>query len=317
MTSSLANGARLAARLVEANFAGLSPATRRVLWAAGLAALLALLLTSPVRAQTGCPCGSCPAHRPALPPISSAASNARFFVRLRFFDSSSVTLTGPDGAPVPFALEAVGEPAGQTFWIVPSAPLAPGAHELTATATQGFVERQAFGVGRGEDITPPSIRGLRIGPPGEDRHYCGELIGGWLTWDNAWDGAPWEDSPLTLEVELSRGGVVLGTVFPARPRTESEPTEFGTSSNADCFAAAHISGLQEGEELTARVRVWDSAGNSTELSPVTFVVAREPAAPRCPSRCAATPGLGSPSRAFAAVLWLALLYARRRSRRRA
>jgi hypothetical protein len=269
-----------------------------------------------------CPDGLCMRILPRVQPgVSADHLRRRERASLRApssLDASSVTLTAADGTPVAFTLEAVGDPAAQTFWLVPSAPLAPGAHELTARARQGIIDRQAFRVAGGDDVTPPSIRGLSIGPPSSERHYCGELIGGWLSWDNAWDGAPWEDSPLTLEVELSRAGVVLGAVFPPWPRAESEPTEFGTSSNADCFASAQISGLQEGEELSAVVRVWDSAGNSTELAPITFVVAREPAAPPCAPRCAVTPGRGgSRSRVWTALLALALVGARRRSRRRA
>lgn len=267
-------------------------------------------LAVPVQAQTACPCGFCPANRSPFFAVNVApelAPNARIFARLDGFDLREVRLRTSSGAPIPFALEPAGDDAGTAFWVVPDAPLSPGSYVLAASLAVG----QEFVVLPGDDTTPPPVGGLRIGTVARS-DYCSDLTGGWISWETGPDSDV-SRSVFAVEVELWRDGAMFARVFPAQP-VFITPVEFGTSPNPECFGSAHVDGLIEGEQLTARVRVWDMAGNATGFESSTFTVARSGPV-QCLQSCAATPGRHLPPTGHGLLALLALLLAASSRRR--
>ncbi len=274
-----------------------------LIWSLGLIVGLWCTTFAPAAAQGPCTCGRCPADLAPFFAVDvpvSLAPNARILARMFRFDPASTTLTTAAGEPVAFALEPTGDTNVDAFWVVPAASLTPGGYRLAATRSGGGPPiTQAFVVSGADDTTPPPVTGLRVVDI-RANEYCGDLIGGWVVWDST---VPREviDGVIALEVELWRDGVMFARVFPAQPVTSA--VEFGTSENPDCFGGAHVDGLMEGEELTARVRAWDMAGNATEFETTTFDVHRANWARDCSKSCSVTPGYDGNERP---PLWLAL-----------
>jgi hypothetical protein len=216
----------------------------------GLARLAA---PAPALSQVTCGCylSYCPARDSPFLRFELAtplAPNARILARLSGFDPGSVELETTAGDPVAFALEPAGDAAGTAYWIVPAAPLMPGDYLLSATSrAERSVATEAFSVAARDDVTPPAVSGLRVAGVSVS-NYCSELVGGAVSYSAVDPGLVY--TAVALEVELWRGGVRFARVFPAQAY-RSQPTEFGTSPAPDCFGAAHVDGLREGEELTA------------------------------------------------------------------
>jgi hypothetical protein len=106
-------------------------------------------------------------------------------------------------------------------------------------------------------------------------------------------------SPVVFEIEVHRGGVLVGHTF-------TNARAFGTSPVPDCFGSMQVDGLVEGERLTARVRVFDSAANASDFVTFSFTPNRALAGSRqpCGGCNAGSTGSMSPIPAWATALML-------------
>lgn len=152
------------------------------------------------------------------------------------------------------------------------------------------------------DVSPPELLRLEAVTPRGDT-YCADLDGVFVEWEAA--GSP--DEVLTLEVEVWRGTELLGVVFP-RTAPSDTPPPLGTSSDSDCFGTALVDGVTQGDELTLRGRVWDAAGNASNVRTITVVAVHAASSPQsCERWCSATPGAGRGGRWAVPLAGLAIL----------
>lgn len=264
-----------------------------------------------------CPANGAPFFRSAVPrDVEPTPPNARIFMRLARYDVASVELTSQSVTPVPFVLEPAGDSSGTAFWLEPLSPLDSGRYVLSAIArASGTVYRQQLVVEGDNDTTPPMLEGVDVVGRGSP-NYCHDVVGAVVVWAPV--SADVLRSDLVVEVELWRESTMLARVFPEDVALDGTTT-FGTSEAADCFGAAHAEGLRAGEELTARVRVWDQAGNATDVGTFPFVPVPSRAADAgpCGRYCGAAPWSdGRPPVGWAAIMIVTVCRSRARRRHR-
>lgn len=189
---------------------------------------------------------------------SEQAPNARLFARLDGYDVSTLRLVGV-GDPA-IVLELAGDGRASAFWITPEVPLASGSlYRMSVGSLDGARTFEAtFTTSVSVDTSAPDVDEITVAAPPANR-YCAHLIGGVVQVV----AAPQPYNTVVTEVEVLRDGALVGRVFPVQG-------VFGTSSSPDCLGAGHLDGLVDGEPLTARVRLWDLAGNATEWVDVPF-----------------------------------------------
>ncbi len=242
-----------------------------------------LLPVNGAQAQT-CSCGVCPSEGVPFPGLERVFEDARIFVRLDRFDPLTVALVDPEGVPVAFSLEPAGDSNGTAHWITPAAPLRPGMHTLSAMSRGGGASWETeFTVLTGTSNVPPTLASVSIladtGTP-----YCEPLAGVALEWRAA-SGS----GPLVLEVEVWRDGVLLGRAFPAWNTVNTE-TELGSSAASECFGSATVPGIEPGDRLLLRARLWDTSGHGSNVIEVPATAGPARVAPDCTRTCAASAG---------------------------
>lgn len=172
---------------------------------------------------------------------------------------------------VAFDLQPVAADVPDTFWLVPRAPLTEGRGYTLSLDGAPSISVTVSGAADTTPPAPPVVNAASF----RDGDWCTDLVG-------ATPAIPTPAEPyLTADVELLRGGVVIahriGTGL------------FVTADDPACFGRFHLDGLVEGEELTARVRVFDLAGNASEQVsvPLTARFARAGVRSPCGRWCSA------------------------------
>ncbi len=282
-----------------------------------LAALGPIVIAAPAAGQP-CGCG-CLSNAPPFFAGTAAgphpvAPNARLFARLDGYDPSSLTLRDGTGASIAFTLVSAHDSAGTAFWVEPTLPLTPGGtYHLTVMHMNGSLFTTELAVEAAERHTAPTLTGIRVaGPSSTGPGLCGEVAGARAAWTTL-AGAPLDD--LVIEIEVERSGTLIGTTLVhSTPGLDSqETTWFGSGPDAHCLGGAWLPDLVVAENLDARVRAWDQAGNVSAWATVPFQPAELGVASPvpCPAQCSMT---GTPSRA-GALAWTIglLLWIRRRA----
>ena len=218
--------------------------------------------------------------------------DARFFALLDEEDRATVQLTDATGNAVDIALEPAGDSNGIAYWVVPANLLPVGSYTLHASSPGRAVRDEQFTVSAGLASTPPMLEELQS-PARFDRVYCQPYTGVVVDW-TVGAGA----RPLVLEIEVWRGSVLLGRTFPASSSFDfnTATTQVVTSTGPECFGTSHLPGIELGDHLTLRARVWDTSGNASETREVE-ATAHYAGEPDCAHWCSATPGRAQPSAA--------------------